>query len=66
MGHLGMRTRYKLWEEISASEKNKIQELVILPNKKKSIGCKWVFTLKYKVDGSLTRYKAKLVAKGYT
>lgn len=30
------------------------------------IGCKWVFAIKYKVDGSLERYKAMLVAKGYT
>lgn len=30
------------------------------------MGCKWVFTLKYKVDWSIERYKAKLVAKGFT
>ena len=30
------------------------------------MGCKWVFTLKYKVDGTLDRYKARLVAKGFT
>jgi len=27
---------------------------------------KWIFTVKYNVDGSLERYKARLVAKGYT
>ena len=26
---------------------------------------KWVFTIKYKVDGSLERYKARLISKGY-
>ena len=30
------------------------------------MGCKWVFTIKYKDDGSIERYKTKLVAKGYT
>lgn len=30
------------------------------------VGCKWVFSIKYKVDGSNERYKARLVAKGYT
>lgn len=35
--------------------------------KGKKIGCKWVvFTIKYKVDGSIERHKMRLVAKGYT
>ena len=30
------------------------------------MGCRWIYTIKYKEDGSIERYKAKLVAKGYT
>ena len=30
------------------------------------MGCKWIFTIKYKPDGSINRYKAGLVAKGFT
>ena len=30
------------------------------------MGCKWVFSIKHKVDGSIEWYKATLVAKGYT
>ena len=41
-------------------------ELVDLPSGKKPVGYKWVFAVKFKVDGSLERYKARLVAKGYT
>ena len=37
-----------------------------LPRERKTIGCKWVFTTKYKLNGSLERYKTRLVAKGFT
>ena len=53
-------------EEMSALEKNKTWEIVERPKGKNIVDCKWIFTLKYKVDGSLERHKATLVAKGYT
>ena len=37
-----------------------------LPQGKNPIGCKWIFTLKYKAKGSVDRFKACLVAKGIT
>lgn len=40
--------------------------IVDLPPQKTSIGCKWVYPIKYLVEGSIDRYKARLIAKGYT
>ena len=36
-----------------------------MPEGKKAIGCKWVYKIKHNADGSISRYKAHLVAKGY-
>lgn len=52
-----------MWKD--ASKKNEIWELVYLPMGKKTVGCKWVYTVKYKADGSLECYKARLVANGH-
>ncbi len=49
-----------------AFEKIGTWETIELPLGKKIAGYKWVFTTKFKPDGSLDRYKAQLVAKGYT
>jgi hypothetical protein len=32
----------------------------------KEVGCKWVFMIKHKANGSMERYKARLIAKGFT
>lgn len=45
--------------------KTRLGSLVELPPDKKTIGCKWVYRTKFKVDGSVDKYKIKLVAKGY-
>ena len=37
-----------------------------LPPSAKTVGCKWVFSVKYLSDGSVEHYKACLVAKGFT
>jgi len=52
-------------EEMVALDVNATWELVALPKDRKAIGCKWVYKVKHNVDGSMTKYKAKLVAKGY-
>ncbi|TYK10815.1 Transposon Ty3-G Gag-Pol polyprotein [Cucumis melo var. makuwa] len=46
--------------------KNKTWELCTFPKGYKTVGCKWMFTIKYKADGTLDKHKARLVAKGLT
>lgn len=53
-------------QEIQALTHNHIWEVIDLPPGKLLIGCKGVYKVKYKVDGSVERYKAILVAKGFT
>jgi hypothetical protein len=52
-------------EELQALEKTHTWDLVNLPRGKFSIGCKWVYKIKIKSDGTIERYKACLIAKGY-
>ena len=37
-----------------------------MPNRRKPVGCKWVFKKKYGSNGRIDKYKARLVAKGYS
>ena len=52
-------------KEIKALEANQTWILTLLPPNKKTIGCKWVYKIKHKQDGSIEYYKVSLVEKGY-
>ena len=52
--------------EIDALQANNTWCEVDLPLGKKAISSKWVFKIKLKENGSLERYKARLVIRGNT
>lgn len=53
-------------EEIRALKKNETWAITTLPPSKRTVGCKWIFSVKHKADGSVERLKARFVAKGFT
>ena len=58
------------WKEVVNDEmesliSNRTWKLVDLLLGCKTIGCKWIFRKKLKLDGSIDKFKAKHVAKGF-
>ncbi|KAG8499008.1 hypothetical protein CXB51_005388 [Gossypium anomalum] len=51
--------------EYNALLSNGTWDLVPLPEGHRAVGCKWIFRIKRHADGSVARYKGRLVVKGY-
>ena len=63
--------QFQVWRDAMADElralaSNKTWSICSLPLGKHPIGCKWVYKIKFKADGTVERHKAWLVAKGFT
>jgi len=52
--------------ELRALEENQTWIITALPHGKRAIGCKWIYRTKFQSDGSVDKYKARLVAQGYS
>ena len=59
------RWRKAMSREFNSTNENHTWDLVEATRKMNIVGCRWVFTIKYNPDGSIDRYKARIVAKGF-
>ena len=53
-------------EELDVLHKNHTWDMVDLPPSQSVLGCRYVYKIKTKADGSVEQYKARLVAKSFT
>ncbi|KAL4021472.1 hypothetical protein IC575_020273 [Cucumis melo] len=53
-------------DELQALEKTHTWDYVDLPSGKRPIDCKWIYKIKTHSGGTIERYKALLVVKGYS
>ena len=51
--------------ELAAMELNNTWPVTPLPPSKHSVGCRWIYEVQHRSNGSIERHKAYLVAKGY-
>ena len=52
-------------EEIKSIKDNRVQDLILLSEGAKFIGCKWIFKTKRDSKNNIERYKTRLVAKDF-
>ena len=52
-------------EEMHALCKNEPWDLFPTSPRKKAIGCRWIYKVKYNANGSVNRYNVRLIEKGY-
>eukprot|EP00253_Pinus_taeda_P010978 PITA_10978 len=62
----GKLSKEAMVDEMESLHKNEAWDLVELPARRKPIGSKWVFEKKKNEEGKVEKYKARVVAKGYS
>ena len=64
--HSSDKWRKAMDEELAALERQNTFDLVPRPSGRTIVGSKWVYKIKRLADGSIERYKARGVAKGFS
>ena len=60
------RWKAAMTEEYNSLTSHQTWELVDLPEGKNLVGCKWVYKTKRNAFGEIDRFKARLVAQGFS
>lgn len=64
-----MANKHSKWWDAMAKELTALAQnntwIIVPPCDQNVIGCKWIYKVKWKADGTIERHKARLVAKGY-
>ena len=55
-----------MMEEYNSIMKNDVWEVVPRPEGKSVVTSKWLYKLKHVADGSIEKYKARFVARGFS
>ena len=53
-------------EEYRSILKNNVWDIVLKPKDKSMVSSKWIYKIKHATDGSVEKFKARFVAKGFT
>jgi hypothetical protein len=66
-----LRAEWPLWQEAMAHKITMLEQArtwapIPHPPGKNIVGSKWVFRIKHNADGSIEKYKARVVARGFT
>jgi hypothetical protein len=64
-------TGQHVWQDAMAEEyqsilKNDVWDIVLRPEGKSVVTSKWIYKIKHTVDGSVEKYKARFVARGFS
>nr|QBH67450.1 hypothetical protein UE_1384 [Ustilago esculenta] len=61
-----LQAQQAIQKELNSHQENNTWTIVNTPDNANIIGSQWVFKVKWKGDGTIDKYKARLVAQGYT